>query len=658
MNQILNMKHFRTALLITCIAASLAAACTAEPDNRPRENSGAVSQKIINNPTNAIEGSLVIRLKDGEDISAVSAAIKSVGATAERLFNPIPGKEEQERKHGLDRWFQIRFDGLDVQTAAEAFACEDAVRSIEYDKAIVKASDEKVVPLFSAQVNAEAASPVSYNDPLFKKQWYLYNNGSKADYGKQAVAGADVNVRDAWRVATGDPSIIVAVLDDGVKYTHPDLAANMWVNKGEIPGNGIDDDGNGYIDDVHGLNFTLNNGKGGPIDWKSGDSGHGTHVAGIVGAVNNNGVGISSIAGGTGNGDGIRIMGCQILSGYSSNGAQSYANAIRYAADNGASVLQCSWGEPTGQFLSDAQYARGQTVVLAALEYFLDPGDSKKYNSGVITDGNIIVFSAGNDWSPTPAYPGAYHKFVCVSSVGQDNLPSWFTNYGPGVNIAAPGGDSKLGITILSTLPSEAKSAAGQDYGYIEGTSQATPQVSSTVALGLSYAKKLGKKFTRDEFISMLLTSVDDLDNRLTGTKTAGDRTMNLDNYKGKMGTGCLDVWKFMMSIEGTPFTTVKSGEDASIDLTPYFGGNAANLTWLGVDIPAAEKEALGISKDPEFKDGKLLIRCDKMGAGKITISAIAGGSNLGGEEAGGMQISKTISVVSRGVASSNGGWL
>lgn len=652
------MKHFRTALLITCAAASLAAACTAEPDNRPGESSGAVSQKIINKPTNAIEGSLVIRLKDGEDISSVSAAIKSVGATAERLFNPIPGKEEQEKKHGLDRWFQIRFEGSDIRTAAEAFAKEDAVRTVEYDKPIIKASDEKVIPLFSAEVNAEAASPVSYNDPLFKKQWYLYNNGSKAEYGKQTVSGADVNVRDAWRVATGDPSIIVAVLDDGVKYTHPDLAANIWVNQGEIEGTGKDDDGNGYIDDVHGLNFTLNNGKGGPIDWKSGDSGHGTHVAGLVGAVNNNGVGISSIAGGTGNGDGIRIMCCQIMSGYSTGTTQAYVNAIRYAADNGASVLQCSWGEPTGQFLSDAQYARGQGVMLAALEYFLDPGDSKKYNSGVITDGNIIVFSAGNDWSPTPAYPGAYHKFVCVSSIAQDNLPSWFTNYGRGVNIAAPGGDSNLGITILSTLPSEVKNAAGQDYGYIQGTSQATPQVSSTVALGLSYAKKLGKKFTRDEFVSMLLTSVDDLDNRLTGTKTSGSRIMKLDEYKGNMGTGSLDVWKFMMSIEGTPFTTVKSGEETSIDLTPYFGGNAANLTWLGVDIPEAEKEALGISKNPELKDGKLVIKCDKMGAGKIKISAIGGGSNLGGEEAGGMTISKTISVVSRGVASSNGGWL
>ena len=95
-------------------------------------------------------------------------------------------------------------------------------------------------------------------------------------------------------MATGDPSIIVAVLDDGVKYTHPDLAANMWVNTGEIPGNGIDDDGNGYIDDVHGLNFTLNNGKGGPIDWTRGDSAHVTHVAGIVGAVNNTRVGISN----------------------------------------------------------------------------------------------------------------------------------------------------------------------------------------------------------------------------------------------------------------------------------------------------------------------------------------------------------------------------
>lgn len=652
------MKHFRTALLITCASACLAAACTAESANSPEDNSGTVSQKIINTPADAIEGSLVIRLKDGEDISSVSEALSSFGAVAERFFIPIPGKEEIERQRGLDRWFQIRFDGTDVRQAAEILAGSEAVRSVEYDHPVVKASDENVIPLYPAEVNAEQQSPVSFDDPLFRKQWYLYNNGSKAEYGKEAVAGADVNVRDAWRLASGDPSIIVAVLDDGVKYTHPDLAPNMWTNTGEIPDNGIDDDGNGYIDDVHGLNFTLNNGKGGPIDWSSGDAGHGTHVAGIVGAVNNNGIGISSIAGGTGNGDGIRIMGCQILSGYTSGGMQAIANAVRYAADNGASVLQCSWGEPTGRFTSDEQYANGQGVVLTALEYFLNPGDPAKYNSGVITDGNIIVFSAGNDWQPTPAYPGAYHDFVCVSALGQDNLPSWFTNYGRGVNIAAPGGDSNIGITILSTLPSEAKNAAGQDYGYIQGTSQATPQVSSTVALGLSYAKALGKKFTRDEFISMLLTSVDDLDSRLSGIKISGSREMNLANYRGNMGTGALDVWKFLMSIEGTPFTTVKSGEESSIDLAGYFGGNAMNLTWLDIDIAAADRKALGIEGTPEIKDGRLIIRCNGTGAGKISISAVGGGSSLGDKEAGGMKITRTFSIVSRGVASTGGGWL
>ena len=644
------MKDFRTALLLVCAVANLAAACTAETDLGPEEISGPDhSQKIINSPEKALDGSLAIRIEDGKDISSVEHALASIGATAERLFTPIPGKENEEKKYGLDRWYMVRFEGTGVEKAAQILANEKAVSSVEYDHCMERAAEGEVIPL---EMNTSVVSPISFNDPLFDKQWYLYNNGSKSAYGKTAVAGADVNVRDAWRIASGDPSIIVAVVDDGVKYTHPDLAANMWTNTGEIPDNGIDDDGNGYIDDIHGMNFM----DKGPIDWASG-TGHGTHVAGIVGAVNNNGTGVSSIAGGTGNGDGIRIMSCQISGGRSGD-IQTTANAIRYAADNGASVLQCSWGEPTGRFLSDEQYARGQGVVLSALEYFLDPGDSKKYNSGVITDGNIIIFSAGNDHMSCPAYPGAYHKFVCVSSIAQDNLPSWFTNYGAGVNIAAPGGDSNVGITIISTLPSEVSAAKGQDYGYIQGTSQATPLVSSAVALGLSYAKKLGKKFTRDEFISMLLTSVNDLDSRLTGTKTSGDHVLALSDYKGKMGTGTLDVWKFLMSIEGTPFTTVKSGEEYSIDLTPYFGGGAASLTYLGVDISDTDKASLGISEEPRIDAGKLIIKCANNGAGKVTISAVGGGTTLGDKVAGGIKISRTISIISKGTASSNGGWL
>lgn len=143
---------------------------------------------------------------------------------------------------------------------------------------------------------------------------------------------------DAWKLTGGDPRIIVAVLDEGVKYTHPDLTANMWVNEAEIDGDGIDNDGDGYVDDVHGYNFV----DDGPITWNvtknvsgvpQSDSGHGTHVAGTVAAVNNNGIGVAGIAGGTGKGDGVRIMSCQIFSGTVSTNDYNTAKAVKYATD-------------------------------------------------------------------------------------------------------------------------------------------------------------------------------------------------------------------------------------------------------------------------------------------------------------------------------------
>lgn len=162
----------------------------------------------------------------------------------------------------------------------------------------------------------------------------------------------------------------MAVVDEGVAYNHPDLAANMWKNEKEIPGNGIDDDGNGYVDDVYGYNFSMDEPQ---ISWnklrasdgRTCDQGHGTHVAGVVAAVNNNNVGISGIAGGSGKGDGVRIMSCQIYSGGKNCTEEYLAKAIRYAADNGASILQCSWGYPAGGITSDKLYKKNQPLVYA-----------------------------------------------------------------------------------------------------------------------------------------------------------------------------------------------------------------------------------------------------------------------------------------------------
>lgn len=161
----------------------------------------------------------------------------------------------------------------------------------------------------------------------------------------------------------------------------------------------------------------------------------------------------------------------------------------------------------------------------------------------------------------------------------------------------------------------------------------------------------------------MILTSTNELDSRLTaGTKPADfnkNETINLNTYEKKMGTGAIDAWKLLMAIEGTPCITAKIGESQRLDLTSYFGESASKLTYLGVDIDAESRAALGLTADPEMKYGKLSIHPTKIGSGKVTIRAIAGGDVLGGDmQIGGSEISREVSIISRNVKSSNGGWL
>ena len=192
-----------------------------------------------------------------------------------------------------------------------------------------------------------------------------------------------VNVEKAWKRCKGDASIIVAVVDQGVMYDHPDLYENMWVNEAEELGSNTDADNNGYCGDRHGFNFLKYDAM------PTYGTGHGTHVAGTIAAVNNNNEGVAGIAGGSGNGDGVKIMFCQISDEKSYVTTEREAEAIKYAADNGAVILQCSWGLASS-IKDDETWLKTYSLEKEVLDYFIHNAGSA---NGVI-DGGIVIFAA------------------------------------------------------------------------------------------------------------------------------------------------------------------------------------------------------------------------------------------------------------------------
>ena len=464
--------------------------------------------------------------KSGPSNALASCAIPSVDEVLaiagkyqiERVFPVDSRSEETARREGLHLWYRVSFDeNAPMEQIIRELSSLGEVSTVNCNRRLKKAWSGKSIAFDPEQPRTRAGSALRFNDAGLAYQWHLVNDGSLRP--SKFVAGADVGVKQAWDLCTGDPSIIVAVLDEGVDFTHPDLKDAMWVNEDELWRSHEDNDGNGYAGDVYGYNFALGTGIISTDDIN--DSGHGSHVAGVIAAVNNNGTGISSIAGGDGSSKGVRLMSCQIFSGVKSGTVLDEVRAIKYAADNGAVVLQCSWGYTSGaanaydwqpMYTNDEQWMTDNALERKALDYFIHNAGSP---DGVI-EGGIAIFAGGNESAGMAGYPGAYGDFVSVAATAADYTPAVYTNYGPGTTISAPGGDQDyyweygdganrgaLGC-VLSTLP---YNVTPLGYGYMEGTSMACPHVSGVVALGLSYAAKLHRHFKASEVIDLLYAS-------------------------------------------------------------------------------------------------------------------------------------------------------
>lgn len=333
------------------------------------------------------------------------------------------------------------------------------------------------------------ADPILPNDPKYPEQWSL----------------PLMKLPQAWAVEKGNRSVVIAIIDSGIDYRHEDLAPKAWINPREIPENGLDDDGNGYIDDVYGWDFTDAPNIQAEGDYLEGDnepideSGHGTHVAGIAGAMPDNGIGIAGVAWEC---PLMAIRAGLSLGGSSRMQDDDSASAIVYAADNGASVINMSWGSERRSF-----------VIQDAIDYAYEYGA-------------VLVAAAGNSQKPAAIFPAAYRKVIAVASTEQNQQRFYQSNFGASIDIGAPGN------VILSTQ-------IDNQYRLLTGTSMASPHVAGVAALLLAKRPAL----THEEVRHILINTADPVpreDSDELDEKFVGAGTVNAE--RALFATGALQA--------------------------------------------------------------------------------------------------------------------
>lgn len=682
------MKNF----VYIVLGALLFVGCTADLKDQTVQTNGATIDKILNSSEGAVKGSILVRFNESADsrlakcatrsgatrtgVDGVDAILENLeGVAVERVFVVNDKNREKVYERGLHLWYELRFDEeSDLNSVATELAKVAEVERVQFSETVKRVAKPRSTSVPQLKFDGGSLVPNKennpFNDSYYKYQWSLKNRGrtsevSDAGYVQNlpsVVEGADINIVPAWKLCKGDPSIIVAVVDEAVMYTHEDLAANMWVNGREIPGDDVDNDGNGYKDDIYGFNFVRLDGN---LKWtNANDSGHGTHVAGIVSAVNGNGLGICGIAGGDGTNGGVKIMSVQIFYGNGGASTTNTAKGIQYAADNGAHILQNSWGYDSyladkGMPSNDAAYKRLFRIEAEALEYFVANGGDE---NGPL-DGGLVIFAGGNEGVALPGYPAAYEPCIAVAATNPALRPAYYTCYGEGTDIAAPGGEELYrNGAILSCVPEQNQDPSVPGYCMMQGTSQACPHVSGVAALGLSYAKQLGKRYTASEFRSMLLSAANDIEPTLTGSITIAfqggvKQTVNYPSYKGKLGAGYIDAYKLLLQVDGTPYAVVKTN-GGEIDLAPFFGDGVYNAQLQKIDVSDEDKANIGLG-DCTYDAGKLTVNCSKSGVATFKVTLLVGGGSLDNSNRPyPTAVTKSFVVMSKSSVSANGGWL
>ncbi|MDR2414452.1 MAG: S8 family serine peptidase [Odoribacteraceae bacterium] len=526
-----------TRKIFTGILLAFAVACHREEERRatdPGEIVATIPGKIRVKLTSAVADSVE---RADEQARTRVAGLEASGVSPraykiERVIPPHGKYNDRHRARGLHAWYDVSFDEkTSTRAAATAYASLPGVEHAEEIIAPARVDPSPFIVHDPGELPPATRAGLSpYDDPYFDRQWYLHNPGPS--YASGALAGADVNALAAWTRASGSPAVIVAVIDKtAFQVSHPDLAANAWVNNAEIPGNGIDDDDNGYVDDLNGFDYTgarQVDGRYVPVPHDLDP--HPTWCAGFISAVNNNATGISSIAGGA------RLM------------ALSWeAQAFVYAADNGAAIASNSW-------MLDINITTGRWATMFAktcIDYFIDNAgvDDRGEQAGPAR-GGLALFAAGNDGKDHQVFPAADERVIAVAAMGPDYRIASYSTRGDWVDVTAPGGsqDETFGEREGMLLGTYTNTYA---WGY--GTSGACPIAAGCAALILS--KFQGEGFTADSLREKLLSSVKNIDDYNPG-------------LEGKTGTGSVDASIALVIA------------DASLPVAPLLGIAASHDDW------------------------------------------------------------------------------
>lgn len=474
-----------------------------------------------------------------------------------RVF-PYAGKfEEKHKRYGLHLWYDIFVDeNTEINGIVEKYGALDIVSRAE------------TVKLYS-QENISVNAVNATNDPRFEEQWHYNNIGQTS-----GRVGSDISLLEAWEQEAGDARVVVSVHDSGIDYTHPDLKNRLWINDGEIANDGIDNDNNGFVDDYYGFNFAAQVVGGDPSDVYD-FGGHGTHTSGTIAAENNNGIGVSGVAGGSNRSDGVRIMMMRLGDDRGSNSIYNPAPSFIYAADMGAVISSNSWGG--GGY--------DQSLV-DAINYFVKEAGSAR---GAL-NGGLVVMSSGNSSSSFIDYRSNIEGVMMVSATNHNDQRAWYSNYGTWVDISAPGGETSTNSQgVLSTLPNNR-------YGFYQGTSMACPHVTGVAALlaSKSYATGLTNK-ELFEAIKNSADPIDDLNQNYSGLLGSGriNAAAALDlvgsgggNYSGELLIDPIYIHEEILATKSKTFTVrvVNSHEyDLDIDIIleeqDWLISEAANLS-------------------------------------------------------------------------------